>query len=586
MSTGGELDDPTVRGIPMPSSMPPPQRPADTLSDGSSLGSTDRGAPSTGQSSLTTTLALREEQSTRAQGIMLVAVVIAGMAAVGIHLPERAGPALWPTTLVCGFTASYAGALLVWSRRRALIDERLVEGLGLACAAATLTAVYHVGVFSAAIMAAFVVIYFYSLGDSSFGAWTILLVTAVGYGTMAILAITGVLALGRALFPVVGAEPISMVVLTLVLEAMFCLTFMLGRWSRRATLHAMERLERAQRQLRQREALLDEAHAELDRALDADRVGRYTGEQAGPWQCEDLVGRGAMGDVYRARHVETSALAAVKILHPHLADEPTQAERFLREAKSAASVPSPHIVRLIESGHTREGGLYLAMELLDGEDLAHLLRNQRRFGGAAAIELVTQVAEGLAAAQEAGIVHRDLKPQNLFVVRGNGKTTWKILDFGVATVAESGSTLTQGAAVGTPSYMSPEQAKGREVDHRADVFALGVIAYRVLVGRPAFTGGDGLATMYNVVNVQPARPTDHVGVHEDVDRVLALALAKKRDRRFASSTAFAAALRDALRGRLDERFRRDADALIAEHPWGTDVTELTAEQRAEAGAQG
>src|SRR5690606_27593392 len=122
---------------------------------------------------------------------------------------------------------------------------------------------------------------------------------------------------------------------------------------------------------------------------------------------------------------------------------------------------------------------------------------------------------------------------------------WKVLDFGVSKVMASSGILTQGVAVGTPSYMSPEQAKGAEVDHRADVFAVGVIAYRCLTGRPAFTGPDMVSTLYNVLHVQPTRPVDLVRVPEDVERVLVLAMVKRRERRLGSTSMLVAALQDA-----------------------------------------
>jgi serine/threonine-protein kinase len=116
--------------------------------------------------------------------------------------------------------------------------------------------------------------------------------------------------------------------------------------------------------------------------------------------------------------------------------------------------------------------------------------------------------------------------------------------------------------------MAPEQAAARDIDHRADVFSLGAIAYRVLTGRPAFAGPDIISTMYQAAELQPVRPSSLARLASDVDRVIALALAKDRDRRLRSANSFAAALRDALRGELDDRFRRDAEALLHEHPWG------------------
>jgi serine/threonine protein kinase len=149
--------------------------------------------------------------------------------------------------------------------------------------------------------------------------------------------------------------------------------------------------------------------------------------------------------------------------------------------------------------------------------------------------------------------------------------SWKVLDFGVSRFDGSSTTLTRDGVVGTPSYMAPEQARGEEVDHRVDVFALGVIAYRVLTARPPFTGEDAFATMYNVSYRQPHKPSDHVTLDPDVDLVLALVLAKDKERRFASALTFVAALRDAFRGELDSRMRDDAERLLASEPWGADL---------------
>lgn len=168
-------------------------------------------------------------------------------------------------------------------------------------------------------------------------------------------------------------------------------------------------------------------------------------------------------------------------------------------------------------------------------------------------------------------MHRDLKPQNVFLAEEGRKRSWKVLDFGVSKLRESQATLTQGAAIGTPSYMAPEQAKGLSVDHRADVFSLAVIAYRSLTGRPAFTGPDAATTLYNVVYAQPVRPSELIGMTPDVERVLALGLAKDPARRLSSASLFSAAFRDAVNGRLDERLRRDADALVLEAPWGFEL---------------
>ncbi len=373
--------------------------------------------------------------------------------------------------------------------------------------------------------------------------------------------------------PVTGIGPILSGITTVVVASFLALTFWLARLSRAATLRAISQLETARRQLRQREALLDEARADLNHVLDAGRLGRYSGRSVGPYLLEEIVGRGAMGEVYAAVDSRNSSNAAVKLLHPYILDDPTHVERFFREAEVASSLASPHIVQILSNGFTEDGSPYIAMERLIGHDLSWHLRERRRLRLKDVLDLVSQVSQALAVAQDANIVHRDLKPQNLFLNDGAAKL-WKVLDFGVSKILSAGNTLTHGAAIGTPSYMSPEQARARDVDHRADIFGLGVIAYRCLTGRPAFTGADPLTTMYNVVHVQPARPGDHVALHEDIELALALSLAKARERRFPSAATFAAALRDASRGQLDERLRRDARELLLEHPWGMDDAEL------------
>jgi serine/threonine-protein kinase len=340
--------------------------------------------------------------------------------------------------------------------------------------------------------------------------------------------------------------------------------------TRQATRDAFDRLDRAARQIRQRDALLNEARAELHQAQGA-KLGRYSGHAVGPYLVDEVIGRGAMGEVYEARNLVTDQPVALKFLHAMVLEDPQSVQRFFREAEVAGALASPHIVRTIELGNSQDGAPFIAMELLKGEDLAELLREKKRLALSAVVELVLEVAQALSVADDAGIVHRDVKPQNLFLAEEGRKKIWKVLDFGVSKIRETAGTLTHGAAVGTPSYMSPEQAMAHEVDHRADVFALGVIAYRTLTGRPAFTGPDSVSTLYNVVHVQPARPGDFASVHPDVDRVLALVLAKEPARRFSTATMFAAALRDAAQGRLDQRLRDAADALISEQPWALQI---------------
>ena len=208
---------------------------------------------------------------------------------------------------------------------------------------------------------------------------------------------------------------------------------------------------------------------------------------------------------------------------------------------------------------------FLAMERLRGHDLAHQLRRKRRLELPASAALAEQVAAGLEAARVAGIVHRDLKPHNVFLGQD---ALWKILDFGVSKIGGSG-TLTKGHVIGTPAYMAPEQARGEDVDHRADVYSLAAILYRAITGHPAFTGKDVPTTLYDVVYRVPTQPSMHVQLPADVDRVLAIGLAKDARERFATALELASWFRAAISDELTAEQRRRANDLVGRHPWGT-----------------
>jgi serine/threonine protein kinase len=223
-------------------------------------------------------------------------------------------------------------------------------------------------------------------------------------------------------------------------------------------------------------------------------------------------------------------------------------------------------VRVLEVGTTTGEVPFLAMERLRGFDLAHQLRRQRRLQLAPAVVLVHHIAAGLEAARTAGIVHRDLKPHNVFFAQSS--ETWKILDFGVSKMGGTG-TLTRGHVIGTPAYMAPEQAKGENVDHRADVYSLAAILYRAVTGHPAFASKDVPTTLYDVVYRVPTQPSILSPVPGDVDRVLALGLAKQPADRFTTALELAEWLALAIADQLTPEQRRRADELIAKHPWGT-----------------
>jgi serine/threonine-protein kinase len=345
----------------------------------------------------------------------------------------------------------------------------------------------------------------------------------------------------------------------------YWLAYVTARAIREASLQSIEQLQKQTRLASQRQALLEELRVDLERALRIGAPGRHTDQVVGQLQLGVLLGRGAMGEVYEAVHRGTGEAAAVKLLRRELLSDPTHVARFLREVR--AVVDSPNIVKVIEASSEDAAMPYLAMERLRGTTLAELLRKEPRLPTPQVIELVRQVASGIDAAARAGIVHRDLKPQNLFRHTGD---VWKILDFGVATLAEENTgTLTQGGIVGTPHYMAPEQAQSKRVDHRADLYAIAAIAYRCFTGRHPFTAPDTPALLYTVVHTMPPRAGEHVELHEDVDRWFAIALAKAPDDRFASGGMLSATLADAVVGRLDAALRRRADLLLERRGWDT-----------------
>jgi serine/threonine-protein kinase len=275
-----------------------------------------------------------------------------------------------------------------------------------------------------------------------------------------------------------------------------------------------------------------------------------------------------MGEVYEAHDKTKGTQAAVKLLLvSHLGDA-QYLERFAREAKAAAALDSPHVVRILEVGTAAAGIPYLAMERLEGTELAALLQERRNLSLAEVIELVDEIAQGLDAARAAGIVHRDMKPHNVFYARqSNGRSIWKILDFGVSKLAEHDGTLTQGQVIGTPSYMPPEQARGEDVDHRADVYGLAAIAYRSLTGRAPFASRDVAKLIHDVVYRMPPRPGGLVTLPVAVDTVLAIALCKQAHDRFATAIELATELRKAGSDVLDLDLQRRAAAILRAHPW-------------------
>ena len=268
-----------------------------------------------------------------------------------------------------------------------------------------------------------------------------------------------------------------------------------------------------------------------------------------------VLGTGGMGSVWLASHLTLHTEVVVKLMRPELAREPETLARFSREAAAAANVKSPHVVQIFDHGVTADGAPYIVMEHLEGEDLHQYLERQGALAPAQVGEIITQVAKALTRAHERGIVHRDIKPHNLFLCRvGDGETYIKVLDFGIAkaTAELKGGldTTSTGAIMGTPYYMSPEQALGQKsLDHRTDLWAVGVVAYELLTGRKAFDGESvGALAVAICSGILPVPSSVNPALGASVDAWFAKACARRPDARFASAKEQAEAFHAAISG--------------------------------------
>ena len=285
----------------------------------------------------------------------------------------------------------------------------------------------------------------------------------------------------------------------------------------------------------------------------------------------ETLGEGGMGVVHLARDTRLERNVAIKLLRPEALSSAERRQRFVREAKAASALSNSHIVTIHEIDQDRRGGIerdFLVMEHLDGGSLAGLLAS-RRLDVEEALGIAIGVADGLAAAHEAGIVHRDIKPANILLTR---KGEVKIADFGLAKLTEPGSVeeeaptfsaglhTAEGTVLGTAAYMSPEQAEARPVDARSDVFSFGSVLYEMLTGRRPFDGDSSITTRMAILGKAPLPPRSlRAELPPELERLVLRCLEKVKDARYASGAEL---LRDleALRGRLERaRTRRSAE---------------------------
>ncbi|MHC1563386.1 serine/threonine-protein kinase [Actinomycetospora sp. C-140] len=277
-------------------------------------------------------------------------------------------------------------------------------------------------------------------------------------------------------------------------------------------------------------------------------------EQFGPYRLERLLGRGGMGEVFEAVDTRKNRRVAVKRLLPlsALGDDPTFATRFRRESEMAATLQEPHVIPVHDYGEI-DGRLFLEMRLVGGDDLAALLRRSGGLPPAAAVDVVSQVADALDAAHRAGLVHRDVKPSNVLLTASptealDGRTFAYLVDFGIARLRDGTALTSTGLAPGTVAYMAPERFTASGTwDQRVDVYALGCVLHEALVGAPPFPAGDAAALLHAHLNVTPTPPSHRARVPPGLDAVVARALAKDPAERHASAGELAREARAALR---------------------------------------
>jgi serine/threonine-protein kinase len=268
---------------------------------------------------------------------------------------------------------------------------------------------------------------------------------------------------------------------------------------------------------------------------------------AGKYQLAQPIAEGGMASVWLAQHLGLRTPVAVKVIAPELAALPEMHRRFEREARSTAMLQSPHVVSVFDYG-VDEGTPYLVMELLIGEDLGARLKRLGRLSTGEVVAIVTQISRALGRAHSVGIVHRDIKPANIFLVSDGDAETAKLLDFGVAKASTAGPPMPfltgPNQILGTAPYMSPEQARcARDVDHRADLWALAVVAYFALTGQRAFPSATSIEVLTRVRYDPPVPPSAHVpGLAPEIDDLFAQAFSPNPALRFTTASGFARAL--------------------------------------------
>src|SRR5262249_23053752 len=263
------------------------------------------------------------------------------------------------------------------------------------------------------------------------------------------------------------------------------------------------------------------------------------GKTVGHYRITSKLGAGGMGEVFLAEDTRLERKAAIKFLPAELAADPERRQRFLNEARAASALNHPHVCVVYDVGETEDGLLFIAMEFVEGQSLGRLVK-QGPLEISRVVEIALQVADALDAAHNRRIVHRDIKPANISL---NERGEVKVLDFGLAKRMPTGTDghgitqdfqqMQQGQVLGTPCYMSPEQALGKELDHRSDIFSVGVVLYELTTGQRPFTGSSFSEIVNNILHAHPpAIARLNYDVPPELERIPLKCLQKQPDRRY------------------------------------------------------
>jgi len=507
--------------------------------------------------------ALRDEEVDRTRTFLRLSWLVAAGTAIAVLVVP--GDSRIAAALLAGLAVVVTGSAWVYHGLGTAMRYRVrsLHALAFAAIGCGQLGTLYVGAFSAAPVIVALGVLLFCRTEHRPSAIAVYLLAAGSHAVLAALVIASVID-DPGFYPVRRDCSIeAQIAGQVILQQAYGICFFLARMTRKSSLRAIEHLQRATRLAAQRDAQVAELRSDLDRALKIGGPGRFTGHVLGHWELGAVLGRGAMGEVYEASHLTTGQTAAVKLLRRELLCDPRHIERFLREVRIAGSIDTPHVVKVLDASTPHDPLPFLAMERLHGRTLGELLR-AGPFTGPPLGKLVSEVSEALDHARDAGVVHRDLKPSNLFLTDDG---IWKVLDFGVALLGENSGTLTRGAAIGTPAYMAPEQARGEAVDHRADLYALGAVIYRCLTGRVPFVARDTPALLYAVVHIMPVRPSAFGRTSQHIEAFLQVALAKPRDARFESGAELAMAFAAAEQRALPDLLLRRARKLVQQHPW-------------------